>query len=73
MDTKKGPVIVQLHIEGFGASEDDTHTIVREEWDAMTPAQRMTLINEVAEEFASNIVSWGWDIRDPDDAAAVYE
>lgn len=68
-----GPVVVSLHVEGFGGQEDETYEIDRAEWDAMTPAEREADIARAAEDFATNIVNWGWHIEDPEDYAAATE
>lgn len=64
------PVVIDLHVEGFGDSRDDTLEVDRDEWDAMTPKQREELAVRAAEDFAANYVGWGWHIVDADDYAA---
>jgi hypothetical protein len=68
-----GPVIVSLHVEGFGESENETHEIPRAEWDAMTPVERVKAAEEAAGVFAGNCVGWGWHIDDPQDYAATED
>lgn len=64
------PVIVNLHVEGFGESADTNLEVTRAEWDRMSPIERSDLLDEEAEAFAANHVGWGWHIADEDDAAA---
>jgi hypothetical protein len=65
------PVVIDLHVEGFGDGRDETFKVNRDEWDAMTPEKRAEMVGEAADEFAANYVAWGWNIADPDDRAAV--
>lgn len=64
------PVMIEMHVEAFADSRDETLEVDRDEWDAMTPAQREALAQQAVDEFAANYVSWGWHIFDPDDYAA---
>lgn len=65
------PVVIDLHVEAFGDSRDETIEIDRDEWDTMTPEKRAEMAREAAGEFAANYAAWGWNIADPDDYAAV--
>jgi hypothetical protein len=64
------PVVIDMHVEAFGDSRDETTEIDRDEWDAMTPAERAAMVQECADEFAASYVAWGWNIADEADAAA---
>jgi hypothetical protein len=64
------PVVISLHVEGFGGSADDEVEIPRAEWDSMTLAERTTVLEDLADEHAANHVAWGWHIYDPDDYAS---
>lgn len=72
-NAQRPPVVVSLHVEAFGQSRDDTAEIERDEWDAMTPAERSELIDGYAEGLAANHVGWGWHINDPTDYAAATD
>lgn len=67
---KRPPVVLDMHVEGFADSRDETLEIDRDEWDAMTPEQRVALADRAAEDFAVNYVGWGWNIANPVDYAA---
>jgi hypothetical protein len=69
------PVIVEYSLSwpGVDGSESDTVEIPRDEWDAMTPAQRVAECEQIANEAAYNRFSWGWNIEDADDYAATGE
>lgn len=67
--TNRGPVVVRLNVEGFGDSATDEYEVDRAEWDAMNPADRAAMLDEVATSHANDHVSWGWRIDDPDDLA----
>lgn len=71
--SKRPPVIVALHVEAFGEGRDDTVAVDRDQWEAMTPAERVKLLEDHAEEFAVNYVGWGWHIEDSADYAAATE
>ena len=73
MSQNNEPVRVALHVEAFGGSEDHELEIPRDEWDAMSLAARQTLLDDEAEEFATNYVAWGWHIDDAEDYAAATE
>ena len=69
-DTKKRPpVVLDLHVEAFGGSADETFEIDRDEWDAMTPDERRETAQQAADDMAANYVAWGWNIADADDYA----
>ncbi len=63
------PVIVKLSCEATPST--DTQQIDRAEWDAMTPAQRATMLDNMVDEHIGNAGGGGWHIADPDDEAAV--
>lgn len=65
------PVVVNLNVQGFGQSESETLEVDRDEWDALTPAERLVLVDSAAADFAANYVGWGWYIADPGDMNAV--
>lgn len=67
------PVVVSLHVEGFGEGRDETVEIERDKWDAMTPTERSELLDRYLEEFAANYVTSGWHIDDPADYTAATE
>ncbi|MEO3929279.1 hypothetical protein ABGB07_36320 [Micromonosporaceae bacterium B7E4] len=69
MADELAPVRIELSVEGFGDSRTEDYEIDRAEWDAMTVAERNEHIRQVAEDFATNYVNWGWHIADPDDYA----
>jgi hypothetical protein len=64
------PVVINLHVEAFADSRDETFTVDRDEWEAMTPQQRNDLADSVTEDFVANYVSSGWHIEDADDYAS---
>ena len=70
---KRPPVMISINVEFPGGSESDVHEVDRDEWDAMTPAERKKLAEEVASDHAANYVGWGWNIDDPADYAATDE
>jgi hypothetical protein len=55
------------------ASEVGTFDIPRDEWDAMTPAERVKRCEQTADEILENTVTWGWHIHDGADWAATEE
>ena len=66
------PVIVTINSScdhASGTARDDIE-IDREEWDEMTPAERVAYLDESADTLAMNRFSWGWHIADADDMAA---
>jgi hypothetical protein len=64
------PVVIALHVEAFGGSENETFEIDRNEWDAMTPDERRETAQQAADDMAANYVSWGWHIYDEADYAS---
>lgn len=64
------PVVISLNVEGFSSSESDTYEVSRDEWEAMTPAERTAFAEGCASDHAANYVGWGWHIADPDDYAS---
>jgi len=70
---QRPPVVIKMHVEGFGDSRDETLVIDRSEWDSMTPDRRVKVAEDCANEFAANYVSWGWHIDDPLDYASTEE
>lgn len=70
MTTTPPPVVATLNVEGFGHHDTATVEITRDEWDTLTPAQRVALLDEMAGEHAAFSVGWGWHIDDPTDLAA---
>lgn len=74
-DNPRPPVVVEYSINWSDkdASEHGTFEIPRDEWDAMTPAERTAKCEQLAEEIVTNAVGWGWSIPDPDDWAATEE
>lgn len=69
MAQNKGPVIVTLNCEARPST--DTQEIDRAEWDAMTPAERLALIEDMSTTHMTNAGGYGWAIEDPDDEAMV--
>lgn len=69
------PVVIEYSIywPSADASEVGTFQIDRDEWDAMTPAQRLARAENGAQDIVENTVTWGWHIPDPDDYAATEE
>lgn len=69
------PVVVEYSISwsGVGASEIGTFEIDRDEWDAMSPAERLEEARIGAQGIVENTVTWGWHIEDPDDYASTEE
>lgn len=65
------PVIVTLTCEAREGTE--TLEIDRAEWDSMTPAERLELVEDAALEHVNNQGGWGWAIEDPADEAAVAD
>lgn len=66
----KPSVRIEMHVEAFADSRDETFEVNRAEWESMTPAERAALAQEVTDEFMANHVSAGWHITDPDDYAS---
>lgn len=67
------PVKVELHVEWPGGSADDIAEFTREEWTAMTPAQRAQACSDEAIELASNSnITFGYEITG-DDAGSDQE
>jgi hypothetical protein len=68
-------VIVEYNLTwpGAGGHEDDTVEIPRDEWEAMTPAERTRRCEEIAVEAANNRFSWGWHIADQADYDSTEE
>jgi hypothetical protein len=62
------PVYVTIRVEANPTTE--TVEIDRAEWDAMTPADRRALLDDMAEIAMQNAGGFGWGIDDPADAAA---
>jgi hypothetical protein len=69
-DPKRPPVVISMSVEGFSGSAQDTYEVPRDEWDAMTPAERVTFAEGCASDHAANYIGWGWHIADPDDYAS---
>ena len=67
MSQPAGPVLIRVTVEGFGGVTYEVAEVDRAEWDALSPAGRSQLCQEIADDVAGNIVSWGWTIRDDDD------
>lgn len=63
------PVIVTLSCEAHPST--DTHKIDRAEWEAVTPGQRLALLETLAETHVANAGGYGWGIEDPADEAMV--
>lgn len=69
MAQNKGPVIVTLTCEANPST--DTQEIDRAEWAAITPGERLALIQDLADTHVANAGGYGWYIDDSDDEAAV--
>jgi hypothetical protein len=65
------PVVVNLKVEYSGGHEQEVIEIPRDEWDAMTPAQRLADVEERAANHAYNYVGWGWHIDNTGDYDSV--
>lgn len=63
------PVIVTLSCEAAPSTE--TEEIDRAEWDALTPGQRLALLETLADTHVANAGGYGWGIDDPADEAMV--
>jgi hypothetical protein len=61
------PVVIELHVEAFTGSADETIEIDRDEWDRMSLEDRQACADEAVDTMMSNHVSAGWHIADPDD------
>lgn len=68
MSSKTDPVRVTINIEVNPTIEH--HEIDRTEWDAMTPAERRSYIDDLMDAAVQNAGGYGWHIDDPDDLAA---
>lgn len=64
------PVVIELYVEAFGGSADDTVEVDRDEWESMTPDQRVSYADGCAQDHIANSVSGGWHIYNPDDMAS---
>lgn len=69
MTDQTRPVIVQLNCEANPST--NTEEIDRAEWDAMTPAERGAMLDEMVNTHMSNSGGGGWYIADTDDEASV--
>lgn len=69
MAERTDPVVITLSCEANPAVE--TYEVDRAEWDAMTPGQRLALVEAALDEHVANAGGYGWSIADPDDEAAV--
>jgi len=69
------PVVVEYALSwpGVGGREVGTVEVPRDEWDAMTPADRTAYCEQIALHAADNLFSWGWNIEDSDDYASTVE
>lgn len=65
------PVRVTINVEARPTTE--TVEIDRAEWDAMTPADRRALLDDMAEAAMQNAGGYGWGIDNPDDEAATQD
>lgn len=65
------PVRVTINIEINPTTE--TVEIDRAEWDAMTPADRRAMCDDLAEAAMQNAGGYGWHIADPSDEAATAD
>lgn len=65
-----GPVRVTLNVEGFGQHSQETVSIDRSTWEALSVPERNALCEDMATEHAQNHVGWGWHIYDPADYAS---
>jgi hypothetical protein len=75
-DDKPRPVIVEIFTAArasINSEQSDTVEIDRAEWDAMTPAERSRLCDELADTTAYNRFEWGWNIKDEQDMAQTSE
>lgn len=68
--TSREPVRIDANVEGFGGHAREIFEVDRAEWDALDPAGRSKLCEEIAAEHAANHVGWGWHIADPADMAS---
>lgn len=64
------PVRIEVHVEGFGGHSTETVEVDRAEWDALDPADRDKLCDDLAAGHAADYVGWGWHIADPADLAS---
>lgn len=64
------PVVIEMHVEAFGDSRDETFEVDRDEWESLTPQKREALAQDAVDEFAANYVAWGWNIVDTTDYAS---
>jgi hypothetical protein len=71
MAENRGPVVVTLSCEANPSQE--SVEIDRDEWEAMTPAQRLRECDEMLTDHVTNAGGSGWWIDDPDDAWMVGE
>lgn len=69
MSDRTDPVIIELNCEAHPSK--DTVEIDRSEWDAMTPADRAVMLDNLTAEHINNAGGGGWHIDDPVDEAAV--
>lgn len=76
MSRNDEPVKVTLNFEvGYihNSATTEEVDIDRAEWEAMTPAERTKLLDDMADEYMANVCSYGWHIDDSDDYAATEE
>lgn len=75
------PVRISLHVEWASGDADDLHgnprdewidvlEIPRDEWEALTPQERVRIADSAAGEHAATYVAFGWHIDDADDYAS---
>ena len=64
-----GPVKVRLSVEAFSDAAVEEVEVDRDEWDALSVAERNTLLDDMAEAHATQYMSYGWDVEDADDMA----
>ena len=75
MSQNSEPVRIHLYVDTglANASHEDDIEIPRNEWNAMTPAERRDLLDDNAEILMSNHIEYGWQIEDEDDHAATED
>jgi hypothetical protein len=61
-----GPVEIDVNVGWPTGSENEVLTCPRDEWNAMTPAERAQWCDAEAEGYALNRVNWGWNVAGPD-------
>lgn len=61
-DVQLGPVQIEVSANWPRGGEKDIVECPREQWDAMTPAERVKWCEDAARDHAENYVRWSYDV-----------